>query len=557
MKTLFISFIIIAFCTVISGQNQVRDISKIGPSTELVKSNNYTEIFYISQNTGSDKKGDGSKKNPWKTILSALNKVKNESDSHLIAFFVAEGVYFGATIEMKQFIDLYGGFNSKTWKRDIYKNATILDGKHTRRVVLGADNARIDGFTVTNGYSQSHGGGILCDDTSPVISNSFIVNNYAAKPDNFNNTRIHQQGNNGGGIAGLYNATPVIRNNIFYNNKTSIGDGGALSFYGWVRKRHGTDRRIENNFMVGYFRPVVKNNVFIENTAGVDDVYRTRSSNGGAISSSHEARPIIENNIIVSNRAKGNSDAGGIYAEYFSYPTINNNWIVGNISDDDGGGIYVMRLSDARITNNFIAGNWTVGKGVGGIRLSKEGRASITNNIIVRNQSGGAVQCVDSYMELKNNIIMNNKGKYNIFYSNRFSYFKPSLIEDNIIRNNEGLLMLGTKKKNRPIFLNNNISEKITIKGNTDKNVRLIENNIKGKIQKMTFNNRRYQTIVEIENKLSNESLIGRVIRIGDFWSVIFNVDNNKLYVWGNAEERTRGSLDFEILSDYQIQKKK
>ena len=60
------------------------------------------------------------------------------------------------------------------------------------------------------------------------------------------------------------------------------------------------------------------------------------------------------------------------------------------------------------IKNNFIAGNWTVGKGVGGIRLSKEGRASISNNIIVRNLTGGGIDCVDSYMEVENNIVMHN-----------------------------------------------------------------------------------------------------------------------------------------------------
>ncbi|VAX21023.1 hypothetical protein MNBD_IGNAVI01-403 [hydrothermal vent metagenome] len=552
MKTLFITIIFIALCSMVSSQNRVRNISKIGPSTEHVEKNNYAEIFYISQSNGYDEKGNGSRENPWKTIINAFNKVNNESENHVIAFFIAEGIYSGSTIEMRQFIDLFGGFDSKTWERDIYRNSTILDGKHKHRVVLGADNSRIDGFTITNGFADSDGGGILCDDTAPVISNCFIVNNFADKPDNFNDTRIHQQGNNGGGVACLYNATPEIKNNLFYNNKTSIGDGGALSFYGWVRKRHGTDRRIENNFMVGYVRPVVQNNVFVENISGVDDSNRTRSSNGGAISCSNEARPIIENNIIASNRAKGNSDAGGIYAEYFSYPTIKGNWIVGNISDDDGGGIYIMRQSHALITDNFIAGNSTVGKGVGGIRLSKEGRASIMNNIIVNNLTGGAVQCVDSYMEMKNNIVFHNKGKVTVQYKQHFDYFKPSEIVDNVIRKNEGNVFSSNSEVS---FEENNVDQNVANHLNTNLEVKFTDQTITGKIVNINFDKKKFQSIIEIEKKPDQKSLVGRVIRIDDFWSVINNVDNNKLYIWGNAEKRALRNTDFKILSEYRIKK--
>ncbi|NOX67399.1 MAG: hypothetical protein GXO85_16765 [Chlorobi bacterium] len=548
MKTLFIALIFTALCTLVYGQNPVRNISKIGPSTEKVDKNNYAEIFYVSQNTGSDEKGDGSRETPWKTIVNAFNKVNNELENHVIALFVAEGVYSGSTIEMRRFIELFGGFNSKTWERDIYQNATILDGENARRVILGADSSKIDGFTITNGFSNSHGGGILCDDTAPIISNCFIVNNFADKPDNFNNTRIHQQGNNGGGIACLYNATPVIKNNLFYNNKTSIGDGGALSFYGWVRKRHGTDRRIENNFMVGYVRPVVKNNVFIENISGADDLNRTRSSNGGAISCSNEARPIIENNIIVSNRAKGNSDAGGIYAEYFSYPTISSNWIVGNVSDDDGGGIYIMRQSHALITDNFIAGNWTIGNGVGGIRLSKEGRATITNNILVNNLTGGAVECVDSYMEMKNNIVMYNKGKVAVLYKQHFNYFKPSLIIDNIIRENEGKAFSSNLEV---IFEDNNINENVKNQHNKNKAVKFTNKSITGEIINIKFDKNKFQSVIEIEKKPDQKSLAGRVIQVGDFWSVVQRSENSKIYVWGNISLRVKNIDTYSILSDY------
>ncbi len=555
MKKITAALFFLSFSIMVFGQTANMDVSKVGPKTQKVDNSHYTVIYYVSQKTGSDKKGDGTKANPWQTVFHALNSVKGESENHPAAVFVAEGDYSEATVVMKEYVDLFGGFNTDNWERDIYKYSTVLDGRHARRVVLGADNSVLDGFTVKNGCLRSHGGGILCNDTAPQISNCFIVDNYALEPADFDNQRIHQHGNDGGGVACLYDATPVIINNLFYNNQTSIGDGGALSFYGWSRKRHGTDRRIENNFMVGYVRPVVKNNVFVENTAGVNDIDRTRSSNGGGISCSHEARPIIENNIVASNRAKGNSDAGGIYAEYFSYPTIKDNWVTGNISDDDGGGIYLMRMSDAHIDDNFIAGNWTKGGGVGGVRLSKEGRAQITGNVIVNNQSGGGVQCVDSYMELKNNIIMNNLGKYSIFFSDVFSYFKPSVIEGNTVRGNKGKLTLENKNPEQIIVRNNNFDEKVEGSGNIDKSVSLNEKILTGKIKAMKFDGNNYQTVITVDGNLNENNLKGRVIRIGEFWSVINNAENSMLYIWGNAGMRSDKSTEFDIIPDYRPQK--
>ncbi|MEJ2616211.1 MAG: hypothetical protein P8Z35_14735, partial [Ignavibacteriaceae bacterium] len=538
-----------SFCMYLYGQPN--KILKAGPSTENLDLTKYSNVIYISQAKGSDKDGNGSKSNPWNTIIYALNQVTENTVNSETALIVAEGTYSYGTIQMKSYVDILGGFNETNWDRDIYKYKTIIDGNYSRRIVIGADNARIDGCTIKKGISRYEGGGILCDDTSPEISNCFIVDNYTLEPENFNNTRIHQKGNEGGGIACLYNATPVIRNNIFYKNRTSIGDGGALSFYGWVRQRHGTDRRIENNFMEGSGRAKVLNNVFIQNTAGVNDIYRTRSSNGGAISCSNEARPIIENNVIVSNRAKGNSDAGGIYVEDFSYPTIKDNWIVGDVSDDDGGGMYIMRLSHALVENNFIAGNWTTGGGAGGIRLSKEGRATINNNVIVYNQSGGAVQCIDSYMELKNNILMHNKGKISIRYTNTFSYFIPSIVENNIIQDNTGKIDLELRKGEEINFKNNNTKDTAIGSNNSYSQIPFEDNLISGRIKNHYFNESHYQTVIETDSGNNEKSLIGRVIHIGNFWSVITQVKDNKINFWGNISVHDLDLSEFQILPSY------
>ncbi len=504
MKSIFITiFLFILFfyyALPIDGSGERKNkIIEAGPHTEQVDFGNYKSISYVSANTGSDKKGDGSKANPWQSIYKALISAANSDKENQTAVLVAEGSYTGKTLITIPFVDLYGGFESKTWERDIAAYPTILDGEKSRRVIYATNNVRIDGFTITNGLSRKSGGGILCDDTSPTISNCYITNNFVLEPEGFNNNRIHQQGNHGGGIACLYNAVPVIRNNVFYNNKTSIGNGAAISFYGWLRDDNAPERKMVNNIMEGGWQPVVKSNVFINNISGVNDWGRTRSSNGGAISCAFESRPIIENNVIVNNQAKGRSDAGGIYSENFSYPLVKQNYILGNIGDDDGGGIYVNHTGQAVIDDNYIAGNWTIGNGAGGIRVSKEGRATITNNIVVHNQTGGGITVVDGYVEMVNNIVMHNKGNSSVRFTNVFSYFRPSLIEKNIIRENEGRITIETVNEDQVKWNNNNISDNDFISNNYNKAVEFTDAVIHGVIKKTEFNNKLFMSVIEVE----------------------------------------------------------
>ena len=96
----------------------------------------------------------------------------------IVAILVAAGSYHESRVQMKPHVDLYGGFAAGDWKsRDIYQNATILDGQKKGPVVLGADNARLDGFVITGGQQNGHGGGIVCDGVSPTIVNNIIVGN--------------------------------------------------------------------------------------------------------------------------------------------------------------------------------------------------------------------------------------------------------------------------------------------------------------------------------------------------------------------------------------------
>jgi hypothetical protein len=555
-KTIIIILTILLFAVcLLATEKNSRKISIIGPRTEELNFDRLQIISYLSIQTGSDKNGDGSKEKPWRTLTFAVSKINDASESKKYAVLVAEGTYNSSTIVMKEYVDLYGGFSLQTWERDIFKYQTILDGGRVRRVVIGANHARIDGFIIQNGLSRSHGGGILCDDTSPTISNNFIIDNFVLEPENFNHNRIHQQGHHGGGIACLYNAVPVIGNNIIANNKTSIGNGGGIAFYGWLRMPGISEPKIKANRLEGGLQPLVENNVIIGNIAGVNDVQRTRSSNGGGISCAFEARPIIRNNIIANNQAKGRGDGGGIYNEYYSDPLIEDNWIVGNIADDDAGGIYTMRMGQPVIQQNFIAGNWAPGRGVGGIRLSKEGRARIIENLIVRNLSGGGVQCVDSYMELENNIIMHNQGGGAVMYQTRFSYFIPPLIRNNTLRENEQeSIVIRDIQGQPPIIQNNNIQGEFSGTDNYDTKPEFVNDSVKGKIKSIQYDPIHFSSIISVQKSIDkSDQLAGRVIRLGDRWSVIKSVEEKKIIVWGDLSDISKKDIEFEIISEYRL----
>ena len=98
------------------------------------------------------------------------------------------------------------------------KTTTIIDGRRKGPVVIGADNAVIEGFTIRNGYIA----GIMCKNTGPVIKNNIIVDN------------------KGSGILAVL-VLPEIKNNIIYDNTWSgIFCEGAKSL----------DTKIEHNVII-------------------------------------------------------------------------------------------------------------------------------------------------------------------------------------------------------------------------------------------------------------------------------------------------------------------
>ncbi|NLV42114.1 MAG: PASTA domain-containing protein [Candidatus Hydrogenedentes bacterium] len=167
----------------------------------------------------------------WETAFSVLQD-GIDSAKYGSSLWVAAGVYVSSgaqVITMREGVGMYGGFignESALSDRDYEANDTIIDGEGQRRCIVGADNSVLDGFSVTRGHvsivgSLATGGGMLNDNSSPIIRNCSFSNNHAIAI-----LGSLQDGPNaiGGGI-GLINSYPVITNCQFISNSVTGADG--------------------------------------------------------------------------------------------------------------------------------------------------------------------------------------------------------------------------------------------------------------------------------------------------------------------------------------------
>jgi len=489
----------------------------------------YAHVHHVNAAAPGKGGGQGTREQPWKSVADALQAVGTAAADRRVAILVAAGVYEQGPLVLREHVDVWGGFEAGAWTRDIFANETVLDGRHAHRVALGSDHATLDGFVIRRGRAFGYGGGVLCDNTSPTLSNNRFETCFTVQPADIRTDLIHQRGNLGGAVACLYNSVPRIVNNVFRGNWTEIGEGGAVALYGWSR-------------LAGAPRAVVENNVFVGNVAGTKDLARTRSSSGGAISCHFEASPIIRNNVVAHNRAMGRSDAGGIYCEYFASPEISRNWVVGNEGDDDGGGFYTMRDGEPVLRGNLFAGNWTTMGGVGGLRISKEGRARIIGNVIARNGTGGGIYMADGWVEIANNLVADNRAGPGLRFVQNFSHYQPSRITGNTFAGNE----------TDPIMWMENVGAKPVDENNTlqTKGVFAVGAQTVA-VKTAVFDAKRGWTLLKPTVALGDfSSYLGRAVRVGQHWSVVLRADADGLWVWGDCSAQDFGK-GLEILPDY------
>ena len=246
--------------------------------------------------------GDG---RSWSTAYNSLNSALDDAGRDGAEIWVASGVYRpsdsgrSTAFVLRPGVKLYGGFSGAEkarTQRDWTKNVTTLSGEigdpqkredNSFHVLIGADGAVLDGFTITGGHADGigydgKGGGMI------------------------NYRRAAQLGPNVREISGY---SPEVRNCSFVGNDAR--DGGAVYSY---------DRG----------KPRFTGCIFRGNTA----------ENGGAVLDRVGVQAVYENCEFVSNTAKWRG--GAAYFDYGSRPRVINCVFRGNSTSGHGGAIYSL-----------------------------------------------------------------------------------------------------------------------------------------------------------------------------------------------------------------------
>jgi predicted outer membrane repeat protein len=222
--------------------------------------------------------------------------------------------------------------------------------------------AVVDRFAVVHGSDVDCGGGLRCDDATPMIVNCLFSDNSAGNigggamylegpesPTIYNCTFSDNDGNDGGGIY-ISNASPILTQCHFFDNY-AFGDGGAI---------------LCSHVASAYLDSCT----FFSNSAQLA---------GGAIccnglaSSAHLATCTIANN-------DAGTDGGGMcFSAFGTYPTIDSCTIVGNSALFQGAGLYCENASLPFLNKTIIT-------------FSTDGEAVASDG-----SSPATLQCCDIY----------------------------------------------------------------------------------------------------------------------------------------------------------------
>jgi len=310
-----------------------------------------------------------------------------------------------ATFQLKENVSLYGGFSGKENRlsqRDFKRNQTILSGDignvgkaedNVYHVVTGADDAVLDGFTITGGYSlnaqrgpskaddqnrqarQSQqtnrksgathttpdavmdsaspgdGAGILNFQASPTVRNCVFVNNHAFKGGAaYNMTATKARSNQSNG------RSPRFINCVFWKNSAK-GRGGAVSndlrtsplFLSCVFEENNCD--VKGGAMYNDFAcsPTIINTLFNNNTA----------RSGAAMGNDGSSSPVIYHSTFTRNVAKDSGPALYQGSGPSNKPSLINSVIWNNQCEFEDNNFYNWQDCSIRVENSVVEGGYT------------------------------------------------------------------------------------------------------------------------------------------------------------------------------------------------------
>jgi hypothetical protein len=291
--------------------------------------------YYVNYNQPDDSSDGLLWSTAKKTIQAALDACLATGGGEV---WVRAGTY-SEGIALKPGVALYGGFTGTETalsQRDWENNVTTIDGDGYYHVVIGENNATIDGFTITGGNAnglaieERNGGGMYNYGVSPTVANCTFDGNAAdlRGAGMWNDTSVtvtnctfsnNTANGAGGGICNWDGTAHVVTNCRFINNTSVTGDGGGMYNHAYVSSTVTNCTFIGNSasYMRGgglwtYFAPstfTVTNCTFSGNSADI----------GGGMWNSYSL-VVVKNCILWGNTAT--SSGNEMHTQGSDVPTI-------------------------------------------------------------------------------------------------------------------------------------------------------------------------------------------------------------------------------------------
>ena len=327
---------------------------------------------------------------------------------------------------------------------DIDGDFTQYRDDNTYHVVIGVGidqdtETSIDGVTISGGHANlgnlisvngvnnidlDYGGGIYNRNSSPLLNNLIISDNYAMvrgggvynidSSPSLANVDISKNtvGQQGGGIFN-FNSNPSLFNVNISENESGNTGGGMVN-------RDGSSPTLVNVTVIG----------------------NNGAASGGGIRNYTNSSPILTNVLISGN--KSTSSGGGIFNYDNSSPVMTNVTISGNYSGNQGGGISNEVNSFPVISNSVIWGNVASNAATNNVENVSGSNSSFTHSLIEGSIISGVWQTAFGN-DLGNNIATNpmflnlitptSSNTPNILGDHRLNDLSPAIDAGNFILN--------------------------------------------------------------------------------------------------------------------------
>jgi len=394
------------------------------PFTGAMAAEDGGTIFYVKMQGNDDSSGTN-----WNDAFATLQKALESAQSG-DQIWIAKGTYYPTkeslasdartkTFQMKNGVEIYGGYSGIGTERNVTDYETILSGDigvagdpsdnayhvfHNRNI---DQTAKLDGVTITAGYASGYyvydkdGGGMYNYQSSPTLHDVTFIGNTAirngggiANSNHSSPELVHvkieaNQAQSGGGMHNADSSSPTLAQGKVSGNRAEYNGGGINNY----RSNPAfTDVEISGN-QADTFGGGVYNFESSPVLAGVVIKNNEATRSGGGVHNLSGSNPVFSDVKIIGNESTTGS--GGGMSNNSSDPTLTDVVINLNHAGDSGGGLY--HSSEGGVfTNVTIRENTALERG-GGLYFGNSKATTLTHAEISKNQAKNGGGIYNSY----------------------------------------------------------------------------------------------------------------------------------------------------------------